>query len=400
MSQSIIKTKRNKKRSSSNPPKSSPKLSSTKSGKQSAIVGKGIFNSSTSSTPKTKPCKESNTAATQGSSTEETSTAPNENSYQVTNENSNQATSNKENVQSNEDLEIVLRRLPLVSNGIISPYLSEKPCDESLFLLHVNINSLKKNFKKLENLIQAFTKKRPDAICVSEINKPDKDKVKLDDYDYYENPATSNKGGVAIYVRNKYKSAEICQYKIPDGGTNKNPGKPNCETIWVELTTAEGEIVVGCVYRHPDQKITDFDTFENKLKEKISKIKKDDKIIYVLGDFNIDMLANSELQIEMSKHCALIKSLGFKLLITGPTRHVAIHKPSLIDHIYTNDSNTKNITAGIVQTNDVSDHFPIYCVIPVDSDSPTLTDQKDHLPSQFKLTIPYPKALNIAKGSL
>ena len=396
MSQSIIKTKRNKKRSSSNPPKSSPKLSSTKSGKPSAIVGKGMVNSSTSSTPKTKPCKESNTAATQGSSAEETSTAPNGNSYQETNENSNHATSNKENVQSNDDLEIVLRRLPLVSNGIISPYLSEKPYDESLFLLHVNINGLETNFEKLKNLIQAFTKKRPDAICVSEINKPDKDKVKLDGYDYYENPATSNKGGVAIYVRNEYKSAEICQYKIPDGGTNKNPGKPNCETIWVELTTAEGEIVVGCVYRHSN--FTDFDTFENILYEKISKIKEDDKIIYVLGDFNIDMLANSKHQIEMSKHCALIKSLGFKLLITGPTRHVAIHKPSLIDHIYTNDSNTKNITAGIViaHKKDVSDHFPIYCVIPVDSDSPTSTDQTDHLPSQFKLTIPYLEALNIA----
>ena len=57
------------------------------------------------------------------------------------------------------------------------------------------------------------------------------------------------------------KSKEVCHYEIHD-----------CETIWVKVRTIEREIVVGCVYRHP--KFDHFDTFENKLREKISRNRK------------------------------------------------------------------------------------------------------------------------------
>ena len=62
----------------------------------------------------------------------------------------------------------------------------------------------------------------------------------------------------------------------------------------------------------------------------------------------------------------MLKELNCKLLITQPTRVTLDEddvKFALLDHIYTNDANLHSVTAGVVNTFEISDHYPIYCVI-------------------------------------
>ena len=60
------------------------------------------------------------------------------------------------------------------------------------------------------------------------------------------------------------------------------------ETLWVEINTGtkSKNIVICCAYRHPD---TDTTTFIEYLETTLSKVDKN-KIICVIGDFNINLL--------------------------------------------------------------------------------------------------------------
>ena len=60
------------------------------------------------------------------------------------------------------------------------------------------------------------------------------------------------------------------------------------ETSFIEICTYKGKnIIVGTIYRPPNNKI---DTFENSMKRILEKIDKENKIGYLMGDFNIDLL--------------------------------------------------------------------------------------------------------------
>ena len=79
----------------------------------------------------------------------------------------------------------------------------------------------------------------------------------------------------------------------------------------------------------------------------------------------------------------MLKELNCKLLITQPTR-VTIDKDgkkfALLDHIYTNNADLDSITADVVDTFEISDHYPIYCVI----DFSNQTSQKKKIEADVK----------------
>ena len=91
----------------------------------------------------------------------------------------------------------------------------------------------------------------------------------------------SSAGGTVLYIKNIHSfipRPDLQIYKSTHLESNFveiiNPKKPN--------------IIVGCIYRHPCMDLNEFnDSFLNTLLDKISK---ENKSIFLLGDFNIDLL--------------------------------------------------------------------------------------------------------------
>ena len=115
-------------------------------------------------------------------------------------------------------------------------------------------------------------------------------------------------------------------------------------------------IIVGIIYRPPDQKVKDFLCDLDLLLDKISP---ENKIVYLLGDYNLNLLAHSHHQ-DTSKFLDLFYCSMFFPLITRPTR-ITEHKPSLIDNIFTNDPLSQSVSGLCI--NNISDHLPIFSLI-------------------------------------
>jgi hypothetical protein len=59
-----------------------------------------------------------------------------------------------------------------------------------------------------------------------------------------------------------------------------------------QLTAVGKNIIVGVIYRPPNSK---FDLFENKMNQILGKIDQENKICYLMGDFNIDLLKSESI---------------------------------------------------------------------------------------------------------
>ena len=101
--------------------------------------------------------------------------------------------------------------------------------------------------------------------------------------------------------------------------------------------------------------MTEFNKF---LLECMNKIKSAKKSVYLLGDFNVNLL-NSDKHLPSQEFIDTLFSHAFLPSITKPTR-VTNTSATLIDNIFGNDfTNDVNTFSGILYT-DISDHFPIF----------------------------------------
>ena len=128
------------------------------------------------------------------------------------------------------------------------------------------------------------------------------------------------------------------------------------ECCAIEIVNKEGRnAIISCIYRTPDSNMTDF----NKIIENyLNGLKIHHKIVYVCGDFNIDLLkcANHS---DSKDFIDIMYGQGLFHLMCKPTR-VNNYTATLIDNIFTNNI-TVNIGCGIF-INDISDHFPIFMI--------------------------------------
>ena len=120
-------------------------------------------------------------------------------------------------------------------------------------------------------------------------------------------------------------------------------------------------IIVGRIYRHPDNNIDEFNT--NYLRPLLQKLSKESsKNIFLLGDFNIDLLKFSS----CSSVCNFLDELSssyFMPQIFLPSR-ISRSTKTLIDHIFCNipQSSEQNISANLTTT--YSDHLPQVLLVP------------------------------------
>ena len=161
------------------------------------------------------------------------------------------------------------------------------------------------------------------------------------------NRSGKNGGGIGIYIKQGIKYKLRADINISTETT--------IESIFIELITAVGKnVIIGVIYRPPNNKI---DSFENIMNQILGKIDKENKIGYLMGDFNIDLL-KSESCDYTSRFLEQMFTSSFIPLILRPTR-ITQHTATLIDNIFTNDiENIEDSTNGILFC-DISDHLPI-----------------------------------------
>ena len=171
--------------------------------------------------------------------------------------------------------------------------------------------------------------------------------VNITGYSFISNHRKSKTGGgVGFYLHNdlQYKLLNECKLSDPEV----------IESLFVEITVPHGKnIIVGCVYRPPNQNTA---LFLDKLNDILSYISRNNKQCYVMGDFNLDLLQYNY-HTPTQEFIDTLFSFAFIPLISNPTR-LTSYSATLIDNIFTNNL-SQNVLNGVV-LNDLSDHLPVF----------------------------------------
>ena len=118
----------------------------------------------------------------------------------------------------------------------------------------------------------------------------------------------------------------------------------------------EKNIIVGVVYRAPNQKLQNF---INSVDLLLASISKENKICYVVGDWNLDLIKH-HCHESAGEFLEIMCSRLFFPLITRPTR-LTSNTATLIDYIFTNNLNNFSVS-GLLFC-DISDHLSIFTLL-------------------------------------
>lgn len=120
---------------------------------------------------------------------------------------------------------------------------------------HINVRSLTAHFL---NFVDYFSTKDYDVIAVSETWLTPNiltDDISLDGYTFLrrDRNRAGRGGGVGIYIKNNYQYISL-------------ENNENIEDIWVRIICGNLNLVIGCVYRPPNESVNDFlNEFETSL---------------------------------------------------------------------------------------------------------------------------------------
>ena len=231
----------------------------------------------------------------------------------------------------------------------------------NLSILSFNIQSLSAKFTEFDEFVHSFGKFKFDVICLQELWRlQNPDLFNLNGYHKLSfksrNPNTQG-GGVGIFVNQQLKVTQLPDYSIFIDKI--------VETIFIEIELpSKKKIIIGSVYRPNSAYVNmsssqQLEIFLDEMNSVLSRITATGRKVYILGDFNIDLLKIDQHK-PTAKYVNSLFSLGCLELMTIPTR--CIHNSStLIDHIITNE-NLPSYVCGAL-TNRISDHFPIFCFL-------------------------------------
>ena len=226
--------------------------------------------------------------------------------------------------------------------------------------MHTNICSLNKNFENLE-LLKTSLGHKFDVIALSETWITEKNESTLNNLSfpgyqkYHGTPGKSLKGGCGFFV-----SEDICFTPRTDLDLSHFDDECEFEANWIELLSKNNKnSLVAVVYRHPRKKN---DTkFLEYLTNTISrKIRKEKKTVFIVGDFNINLL-NIDSDEYTESFLNLLLSNFFQPHILQPSKISNNSKPSLIDNIFLNSIDHETFSGNLVSK--ISDHMPnfIFC---------------------------------------
>ena len=220
-------------------------------------------------------------------------------------------------------------------------------------IFHLNIRSMTKNLHNLLDYLNNLDMKFA-IICMSEtwLNDNNRDLHSLNSYTHISQCRLNRiGGGVSIFLKDT-----IAHSRRIDLDVNNSHIESLFIEIPKELVSHKQNVIVGVIYRPPN---TEVDVFNNHLTTILSTIKSENKIAYISGDFNINLL-NVESHIQSSEFMEIMYSFSYLPLINKPTR-VKETSATLIDNIFCNSFNDYSYIQGICVT-DITDHFPIFCI--------------------------------------
>ena len=158
----------------------------------------------------------------------------------------------------------------------------------------------------------------------------------------YSQPSESASCGAAIYVKNKLDHFRKVDLSVIED---------DFESLWIEIKSNKGKnIMCGCIYRHPNRNSNNFlEYIENTL----SKIDNNKYQIFIMGDYNIDLLQyeQNSLSNDFINLMILKSFLPYMLQRTRVTDHSA----TVTDNIFSNVTDCQTVSANL--TGLISDHF-------------------------------------------
>ena len=242
-------------------------------------------------------------------------------------------------------------------------YLEElfnKKCDKlkvdnaCLSMIHFNARSLPKHMTEWNTYLNSL-KLQFSVIGITEtwLNAGNASLYSFNGYSHYHITRDKKRGGgVSLFVKEHMNAIERTDISVID---------PIIEATFIEIPnnvfrTNNKNIIIGVIYRPPN---TDLGTFTQKLNDILNHIKSEKKQVYLMGDFNINILESSS-HVPTAEFIETIYSHSFFPLITKPTR-LQGNSATLIDNILCNDITNTDMVNGILYT-DISDHFPVFCI--------------------------------------
>ena len=219
-------------------------------------------------------------------------------------------------------------------------------------LVHANIRSAPHNLSKFENYLSNINH------CFSIIGMSESrvkeyniDSQNINGYksEHVFRPNRDG-GGVSLFIKDN-----LDYFVRQDLHLNNR----NIESLFIEVSKCSidksQDAIVGVLYRPPD---TNIRTFSEYLDSILLKVKAESKLLYLLGDYNINLL-NSSQHNATQEFTDLMFSHSLLPNITKPTR-VTLKSATLIDNIFSNNLlSTNKILTGIWYS-DISDHYPIF----------------------------------------
>ena len=110
----------------------------------------------------------------------------------------------------------------------------------------------------------------------------------------------------------------------------------------------------GCIHRHPNR---DPNNFFEYIENTLSKIDNNKYQIFIMGDYNIDLLQYEHSSLG-NDFINLMISKSFLPYILQPTRVTTDHSATVIDKIFSNVTDCQNVSGNL--TTLISDYFCMY----------------------------------------
>ena len=163
--------------------------------------------------------------------------------------------------------------------------------DSHFSLFHLNIASLSLHFDELKNLL-GLLGHGFDIIGITETKfQTTMPPINCDlpGYTFVHTPTESENGGALLYAPNALHFIECPKldaliYKSKD-----------LESKFIEIIRPNSKnIIVGCIYRHPRMSVDDFNN--NYIMPLLVEISSGNKEIFLLGDFNMDLLKSDSVK--------------------------------------------------------------------------------------------------------
>ena len=231
----------------------------------------------------------------------------------------------------------------------VSTFPQIKKMTKSFPLFHSNLRSLSAHFDELQLLLTAL-KSQFEVIGISEAHEQSEGfltNVNLFGYILHSQPSKSSTGGVALYVK-----SNLDHFVRDDLSSLED----EFETLWIEINNIKDKNILSCcAYGHPN---TDVKKFNDHIDQIMQKISKENKLLFLMGDFNVNLL-NYESHIDTNDFINTMISHYLLPDILHPT-WVTDHSETVINNILFNNTSHEIKSGNIISQ--ISDHFPQFTI--------------------------------------